>query len=264
MRIRCAGGGGAQGQRCTDDPIFETKIVAVGDYVKLTCTRKESAITTVPPSDPVRPGDSVTLQCSVLSDSENKTCPGELNVCCFRDGSHQSHPSFIYSQGNSVDDSEGFSTKKCFYSKNIFKNISSSDAGTYYCAVATCGDIFCGNRSKPETEAINMRDLQKDYTILILLCAALAICVIVIAFLSYTIKKLKRNSCGCCNAAVVLQINAATANASDQQSQKTDEDSLVYSAPTFAGRKSGRSERRDAKTEEEESIYTDVRTLGLD
>lgn len=98
--------------------------------------------------------------------------------------------------------------------------------------------------------AINMRDLQKDNTIVILLCAALAICVIVIAFLSYTIKKLKRNSCGCCNgkqihscinpsksfcqnwiplnavflfydtAAVVLQINAATANASDQQSQK--------------------------------------------
>uniref|UniRef100_A0A671XXM9 Ig-like domain-containing protein n=1 Tax=Sparus aurata TaxID=8175 RepID=A0A671XXM9_SPAAU len=43
--------------------------------------------TSVPPSDPVRPGDSVTLQCSVLSDSDNKTCPGGHRVCCFRDGS---------------------------------------------------------------------------------------------------------------------------------------------------------------------------------
>ncbi|XP_037636169.1 signal-regulatory protein beta-2-like isoform X2 [Sebastes umbrosus] len=218
-------------------------------------------ITAAPPSDPVRPGASVTPQCSVLSDSENKTCPGEHSVCCFRAGSHQYRPSCNYTQGNGVGEheknSEGLSTKKCVYS--FFKNVSSSDAGTYYCAVATCEEIFNGNSSKLEAE---VWDSQKHNTILVLLCAALAISLIVIAFLIYSIKKLKKKSCNVYNAAVV-QINAATASGL-QQSQQTDEDSLVYSAPTFTGRKTSKGGIKGAKAEEEESIYTDVRTLGLD
>lgn len=43
-----------------------------------------------------------------------------------------------------------------------------------------------------------MWDWQRDNTLLSLLSAALAISLIVIAFLIYSIKKLKTNSCGCC------------------------------------------------------------------
>ncbi|XP_067454424.1 signal-regulatory protein beta-2-like [Thunnus thynnus] len=106
------------------------------------------------PSDPVRPGDSVTLQCSVLSDSENKKCPEEDRVYWFRAGSDESHPSFIYAHGNSGDEceksSETRSPQKCFYS--FSKNVSSSDTGTYYCAVATCGEILFGNGTKLDIE----------------------------------------------------------------------------------------------------------------
>lgn len=38
---------------------------------------------------------------------------------------------------------------------------------------------------------------------------------------------------------------------------------MVYSAPLFTSRKASQAGRRDAKTSEEESIYTDVRALGL-
>ncbi|XP_051275437.1 uncharacterized protein LOC127374305 isoform X1 [Dicentrarchus labrax] len=326
--------------RCTDYRLFETKIVGVGDDLKLTCPRESSAtsfwirlvsgnlpevlgrtfktesadpsitvsgeagtfvlqiknvkrsdtgiyvcfktqqkwiflktvdlrvegpesdITAVPPSDPVRPRDSATLQCSVLSDCENQTCPGDLSMCCFRVGSNESHPSLNYTQQNSAEEYEnnpdGLSTKKC-----IFKNVNSSDAGTYYCAVDTCEEIFCRNRSKPNPEGANESDSQKTSTVLILLCASLALSLLFIAFLMYSIKNLKKNSCHCCNDAVALQTNAATASAV-HQSQQIDEDSLVYSAPTFTSRKSRKAERRDAKTEEEESIYTDVRTCGLE
>uniref|UniRef100_A0A8D0AL95 Ig-like domain-containing protein n=1 Tax=Sander lucioperca TaxID=283035 RepID=A0A8D0AL95_SANLU len=100
--------------------------------------------TAVPPSDP----------CSVLSDSENKTCPEEQSVFCFRAGSHQCGPGFNYTQGNSVEEHEknpeGLSTKKCIYS--FSKNVSCSDGGTYYCAMVTCGEIFSGNGSKLKTE----------------------------------------------------------------------------------------------------------------
>ena len=104
-------------------------------------------------SDPVHPGDSVTLQCSVLSDSGNKTCPGGLSVYWFRTGSDGSHPDFIYTDGSSPDECRkksdmNLSPKSCDY--HFSKNISSSDPGTYYCAVATCGKILFGNGTKVE------------------------------------------------------------------------------------------------------------------
>uniref|UniRef100_A0A3Q3BJU2 Ig-like domain-containing protein n=1 Tax=Kryptolebias marmoratus TaxID=37003 RepID=A0A3Q3BJU2_KRYMA len=105
-------------------------------------------------TDPDHPGGSVTLQCSILSDSEKKTCPGDLSVFWFRARSKDSHPDIIYTNGNSTDNCEKKSDpqKSCVY--HFFKNISSSDAGTYYCAVATCGEIIfilIGNGTKLET-----------------------------------------------------------------------------------------------------------------
>ncbi|KAI3351496.1 hypothetical protein L3Q82_020345, partial [Scortum barcoo] len=84
------------------------------------------------PSDPVRPGDSVTLQCSVLSDYENKTCPGQHSVYWFRAGSDGAHPTLIYVQRTNNSDQcekspEPHSPQKCVY--NFSKNVSSSDAG---------------------------------------------------------------------------------------------------------------------------------------
>uniref|UniRef100_A0A3Q3BJS6 Ig-like domain-containing protein n=1 Tax=Kryptolebias marmoratus TaxID=37003 RepID=A0A3Q3BJS6_KRYMA len=108
-------------------------------------------------TDPDHPGGSVTLQCSILSDSEKKTCPGDLSVFWFRARSKDSHPDIIYTNGNSTDNCEKKSDpqKSCVY--HFFKNISSSDAGTYYCAVATCGEIIfilIGNGTKLETGMI--------------------------------------------------------------------------------------------------------------
>uniref|UniRef100_A0A4W6FBX5 Ig-like domain-containing protein n=1 Tax=Lates calcarifer TaxID=8187 RepID=A0A4W6FBX5_LATCA len=113
-----------------------------------------TAIVQVPPSDPVHPGDSVTLQCSVLSDSEKKMCPGDHSVYWFRAGSDESHPSLIYTHRNSSDhceeNREAHSLQKCVY--NFPKTVSSSDSGTYYCAVATCGEIIFGNGTKLDIE----------------------------------------------------------------------------------------------------------------
>ncbi|XP_068571580.1 signal-regulatory protein beta-2-like [Cebidichthys violaceus] len=208
-------------------------------------------------SDPVHPGDSVTLQCSVLSDSEEKTCPEEQSVYWFRSGSDGSYPSVIYAQRNNSagceKSPEAHSPQKCVYS--FSKNVGSSDAGTYYCAVATCGEILFGNGTKLEVEALNMWDLQKANTVLILLFAALAMSLIVIAFLIYTIKM---KTCDQSNAAVAATVSG------EHQGQQRNEDMLVYSAPTFTKRKTGRAERKNVKTAEGETVYTGVRTLMKD
>ncbi|KAL7395562.1 hypothetical protein ABVT39_019303 [Epinephelus coioides] len=125
-----------------------------GTFLRIKGPEPDITAITQDPSDPVRPGDSVTLQCSVLSDSEKKTCPEEHRVYWFRAASDESHPSFIYAQVNSSDgcekSPEAHSLQKCIYS--FSKDVSSSDAGTYYCAVATCGEILFGNRTKLDVE----------------------------------------------------------------------------------------------------------------
>ncbi|CAK6964969.1 uncharacterized protein LOC122990103 [Scomber scombrus] len=167
-------------------------------------------ITTVPPSDPVRPGDPVTLQCSVLS--ANKTCLEEHNVYWFSATLDKSHPSFIYTHGNSTDRSEKSldtqSLQKCVYNISS-NNISSSDAGTYNCAVTTCGEILRRNRTKLDNDAVSMCDVQKAYTVLSLLSAALALSLSVIIGLVYSIKKMKKKSCDGCNVTVDLHMDTA-------------------------------------------------------
>ncbi|XP_076732383.1 signal-regulatory protein beta-2-like [Maylandia zebra] len=106
-------------------------------------------------SNPVHPGDPVTLQCSVLSNSENRTCTEDHSVYWYRAKPDESHPSLIYSHGNNGNycerSPEAASQQKCVYS--FSRNVSSSDTGTYYCAVATCGEILFGNGTKLDIEA---------------------------------------------------------------------------------------------------------------
>ena len=94
----------------------------------------------------VEPGALINLQCSILSKKkENRVqCPGERSVFWFRAGSGGSHPSIIYPQSNSSCDRED---RSCVYS--LSKTVrDSSDNGTYYCAVVTCGEILFGEGTK--------------------------------------------------------------------------------------------------------------------
>uniref|UniRef100_A0A3Q3DX86 Ig-like domain-containing protein n=1 Tax=Hippocampus comes TaxID=109280 RepID=A0A3Q3DX86_HIPCM len=84
---------------------------------------------------------SVTLRCSVLRPFGNKTCTDEHKVYWFRSGTDEAHPSFIYAH-EECQKVKKDSVQKCFYA--FSKNLSSSDAGTYSCAVAACGEIFMG------------------------------------------------------------------------------------------------------------------------
>lgn len=96
----------------------------------------------------VEPGDSVT-RCTVVTDR----CAEDHSVYWFRHGSEYSLSGLIYTQGQSSGwckkslDARS-PTQTCVYS--LPKNLSLSDAGTYHCAVAACGEILFGNGTKPK------------------------------------------------------------------------------------------------------------------
>uniref|UniRef100_A0A3Q2EBR5 Ig-like domain-containing protein n=1 Tax=Cyprinodon variegatus TaxID=28743 RepID=A0A3Q2EBR5_CYPVA len=123
-----------------------TQSTWTGTYLTLrgTCRFKKNKSV----SDPTGPTNLETLQCSVLSYSENRTCSGEPSVFWFRTRSETSYPDVIYidEKRNQNCEKQSNNQKKCGY--NFSKNVSSSEADTYYCAVATCGEIIFGNGTK--------------------------------------------------------------------------------------------------------------------
>ncbi|XP_024661608.2 uncharacterized protein LOC101466050 [Maylandia zebra] len=102
-----------------------------------------------PEKESVRLGDSVTLECSVLSKNKEKAlqCPDDHRAYWFRAGSESFAPNIIYPLVNNSDEAL---KRRCVYS--LTKTIqNSSDIGTYYCAVVTCGEILLGEGTKVET-----------------------------------------------------------------------------------------------------------------
>uniref|UniRef100_A0A671SLC3 Ig-like domain-containing protein n=1 Tax=Sinocyclocheilus anshuiensis TaxID=1608454 RepID=A0A671SLC3_9TELE len=80
---------------------------------------------------------------------EEQKCVGNHSVYWFRHESGDTHAGIIYKHGNMNDQCEKSSEKdshvqSCIYNLSK-KNLGLSDAGTYYCAVATCGEILFGN-----------------------------------------------------------------------------------------------------------------------
>ncbi|XP_039997038.1 uncharacterized protein LOC120797432 isoform X2 [Xiphias gladius] len=96
-------------------------------------------------SETIQPGGSVTLNCTV----HTGTCDGEHSVYWFK-YSEESHPGLIYTHGDRRDQCErkpNTQTHTCVYNFPM-ENLNRSHAGTYYCAVASCGHILFGNGTK--------------------------------------------------------------------------------------------------------------------
>uniref|UniRef100_A0A3P9PHH2 Ig-like domain-containing protein n=1 Tax=Poecilia reticulata TaxID=8081 RepID=A0A3P9PHH2_POERE len=128
------------------------------------------------PANTARLGDSATLECSVLSHSKKRSCPGGLSVLWFRARSQKSQPEIIFTDGINQDDCSWKHERKCVHS--FFHNVSSSEFGTYYCAIATCGEILFGNGTTLEAE-------KSDSAFIILV--TVVICLIISVVLHITI-----------------------------------------------------------------------------
>ncbi|XP_054880496.1 immunoglobulin kappa light chain-like isoform X2 [Poeciliopsis prolifica] len=110
-----------------------------------------------PKTELVRQGETVTLQCSLLSKNKEKSqCPTKPSMYWFRTESEQFHPGIIYTQRNISDKDLA---RSCSYTLSVR---DSSDAGIYYSTVVACGSIVIGEGTKVDTSQ-NGSSLVEDH-----------------------------------------------------------------------------------------------------
>lgn len=95
-----------------------------------------------PEYESVHPGASVTLSCSVHTGH----CAAEHTSVTWIKTSDHSAPERIYSSEKENNTCQGTEKKETICAYNLFlRNLTSDDAGNYYCAVTSCGQILFGN-----------------------------------------------------------------------------------------------------------------------
>ncbi|KAF4094137.1 hypothetical protein AMELA_G00009690 [Ameiurus melas] len=199
-------------------------------------------------SDSVPAGASVTLQCSVLSESKS----AELQVLWFRAAPPQSHPQIIYTHHNSNHQCEsGSSTHTCVY--NFSKNILGlNDIGTYYCAVAVCGKIIFGNGTRVQLEnfatAFN--------PVVICLGTALVMCGILISVQAVLLCKRKSYQEYTDRFQHNGMINTAKTNTQDHDAVE-----MNYAALHFNERKTKRV--KETRGRSQDSVYSEVKFSSI-
>ncbi|XP_076829555.1 uncharacterized protein LOC143475567 isoform X2 [Brachyhypopomus gauderio] len=183
---------------------------------------------------PVKTGGNETLQCTVLTER----CAGEHSVYWIKDHLDESQPGIIYTYGNSSGQCKkssetGSPTQSCVYELPK-KNLSSSDSGTYYCAVAACGQILFGSRTK-----LNLAEKGSMDPAIFILAASTTICLLVVLLLCRRLHKSHRED---------------VAEGQTVQVKKTeDPGTLNYAALSFAQPPS--SKGTTAKFKRDQSVY---------
>ncbi|XP_035392586.1 uncharacterized protein LOC113568390 [Electrophorus electricus] len=204
----------------------------------------------------VHPGDSVTLQCTVLTES----CAGEHSVYWFRHGSGESHPGIIYTHGDSSDQCKkssevGSPTQTCVF--NLPKsNLSLSDAGIYYCAVAMCGEILFGNGSKLEFADPSQKS---ELIQIIVLATSNVFCLIIISALLCMRIKTRNMTIKKQVSGEPEQYHTPSVPSISPMNESVEREELSYAAIHFPARKFKRQETR--KDTFSETIYSSVISL---
>ncbi|XP_056225154.1 immunoglobulin kappa light chain-like [Seriola aureovittata] len=193
-------------------------------------------------SETIQPGGSVTLSCTV----HTGTCDGEHSVYWFKD-SEESHPGLIYTHGDRNDQCERkpeTQTQTCVYNLPM-QSLNLSHAGTYYCAVASCGHILFGNRNK-----LDFEDEEHSLVLVYLLSGALAFTTILVVLLASFIYKMKKT-----NSFLSESQTRSSSSRADAEGYR-DANNLHYAALNVKVPNRSSRQRDNAKTE---CVYSSVR-----
>uniref|UniRef100_A0A672GEQ8 Ig-like domain-containing protein n=1 Tax=Salarias fasciatus TaxID=181472 RepID=A0A672GEQ8_SALFA len=190
-----------------------------------------------PGSDSIQPGGFATLSCTVHPGS----CDGEHSVYWYKK-SEESLPVVFYTHGGMNDQCDSQSNA-CFYELPM-ENLTQTDAGMYYCAVASCGQVLFGNGTK-----LDFPDKVNPWVLVHLLSWALLFTMIFSIFLAFLLYNItKKNSCH--SSGNLHSLWKITSNQS-----KYEPNSLHYAA--LSHKKTNRP-RRHGNASNDECVYSNA------
>ncbi|XP_029932133.1 uncharacterized protein LOC115376590 [Myripristis murdjan] len=235
-------------------------IIAVTEFGNGTfLALKEPSHTTFlqpPVAQSVRPGDSVTVNCTVPA----ALCDGPHSMYWFRHDAGDSHLEIIHTNNERCGRCERSFDSECPGPSCKFslpkRNVSLSDAGTYYCAVASRGGMLFGGGMRLD---VGKQSACPGSLLVLIYClsAALLVSFIVILIMACILYKMTRTGRFESQVGQLQQSNSEYF--ADNQSD--DSAALQYVALDFKKRAKA---RRQKGTDERETIYAGVRQTDED
>ncbi|KAK7170898.1 hypothetical protein R3I94_000949 [Phoxinus phoxinus] len=211
---------------------------------------EEHTATTVlhePILDKAHIGDNITLVCRVKTVAEK--CAGGHHAYWVREAADDSHPPIIdgdmkkQHEEGCEDDS---TTQICIYTL-AKRNLSLSDAGTYYCAILACGRIVFGNGTHLEI----ILDSESTATPLFLILVSSNIISMIIMILLVAVRcKDQGRSSACLNRSCDQETSVGT-------QQVGDADALTYTPVRFSSRS---RPSRGAEQHNVSQLYSKIRS----
>ncbi|XP_066536326.1 uncharacterized protein [Hoplias malabaricus] len=194
-------------------------------------------------------GDSPEIECTVHS----RVSAGEHSVYWLRHGPGESPPGIIYTHGDTNSQCSRSSetdspTQSCVY-KLPKTNLSLSDAGTYYCAVAVCGQILFGNGTD-----LKIEERCAENRVLIYSLTATLVLTMVLLFLHLVISVNKKRHI-CCSK---CRESSESPSTDVQGEHGEDLDTLTYTAVSSV-KKNNSKDKQKRKTDQMLVIYSSVR-----
>ncbi|XP_034532723.1 uncharacterized protein LOC117807515 [Notolabrus celidotus] len=195
-------------------------------------------------SETIQPGGSVTLNCTVHTGS----CYGEHSVYWFKD-SEESQPGLIYTSGGKKDQCErkpDSQTHTCVYNLPM-KNLDLSHAGTYHCAVVSCGHVLFGDGIK-----LDFKDRVDLLVLVYCLSGALIFVTLLVVVLAFSLYKMNKRIRFLSQEA---QTSSSVPSARNLEGHR-EADNLFYAA--LSDNKPNTS-RRQRNTTTDECVYSSVK-----
>uniref|UniRef100_A0A3B3V607 Ig-like domain-containing protein n=1 Tax=Poecilia latipinna TaxID=48699 RepID=A0A3B3V607_9TELE len=189
-------------------------------------------------------GESVNLTCDVFPER----CTGEQRLCWFRDDASQ-RAVWCSSDVRCVRSTDENPLRTRCTSNLELKSVTSSDVGTYYCTLTSCGSTVSGDRT-----VVQIVDSSSGPSILVsCLSAALAVSVVGILALSFLVCRLQLKLLSSCKRTASHLTRSAAANPTVQG----DVDDLHYAALSLK-----RSDERHIQEDEQVNIcvYSSVKS----
>ncbi|XP_041636107.1 uncharacterized protein LOC121505043 [Cheilinus undulatus] len=195
-------------------------------------------------SETIQPGGSVTLNCTV----HTGTCDGEHSVYWFTN-SEEAHPGLIYTHGGRNDQCERnphSHTHTCVYNLAM-RSLNLSHAGTYYCAVVSCGHILFGDGTK-----LDFGDEVSSGVLVYSLSGALISAVILIVVLAFLLYKMNKRICFLSQE---IQARFSAPSTTNMEGNRGADD-VCYAAVNVNMPNTSRRQRNTAR---DECVYSSVR-----